>query len=65
MKPQVEVSRTSAVAGVEAAISAWVANERNRVFDQELSAEEEVARADLARAAKDRELDAWESFGVS
>ena len=37
LKAQVDTSRATAVEGVEAAISAWVADECNRVLGQELS----------------------------
>ena len=57
LKSQVEASRSSAVGGVEAAISAWVADDCNRVLGQVLSEQEGVARAYLVREAKVKELD--------
>ena len=45
-------------------MSLWVANECNRALGQGSSQEEEAAHADLARAAKSKELDAWKSAGV-
>ena len=50
---------------VEAAISALVADECNRVLGQELSAEEEAALADVVREAKNKELGEWKSSRVS
>ena len=41
-----------------AAISAWVAVERNRISAQGLSGEAEELHYDLARGAKDKEVDA-------
>ena len=59
VKPQVEAPRSSAVEGVDAVISAWVANECNRVLIRELSEEAEAAHADFVREAKGEELDVW------
>ena len=45
--------------GVDAAVSAWVAEERNRTLSQELSTGGEDMSAGLAREAQEQELDAW------
>ena len=65
LEPQVEASRTSAVEGVAAAISAWVADECNRVSGQGFPRPEEAAHADFVPAEKARGLGEWESFRVS
>ena len=62
LKPKMEASPSEAVEGVDGAISAWVADECNRVLGQELSQEEDEMRADLAREGKRRELEAWGEF---
>ena len=64
LKPQVEVSRPSAVGGVEAATSARVADECNRISGQEPSGDEETAHADIVWEAKVQEPDSWKSFKV-
>ena len=43
-------------------LSAWVAEERNRILGQELTEVEERAHADLARMAIEWELESWEQF---
>ena len=45
-------------------LSAWVAEERDRIAGQESTEVGEGAHADLARMAKERELEAWEQFKV-
>ena len=47
LKPQVDVHQSSVAEGVDGAISAWVADERNRVLRQELSPEEEEETAEF------------------
>ena len=49
---------------MDGAISAWVADERNRILGQELTPREEDMHADLVKAGKSRELEAWEEFDV-
>ena len=46
-------------------LSAWAAEERSRIPGQELPEVEERAHADLARMAKDRNLEASGQFKVS
>ena len=46
------------------AVSAWVAEERNRVLGGELTEGKERAQADLLGKAKDGELGAWWQFKV-
>ena len=53
---------SSGVNGGGPALSAWVAEECNRVSGQELTEAEERVRADLAQRAKERELEAWGRF---
>ena len=48
--------------GLDDAISAWVADECNRVPGQEPSQEEEEMHADLVNKGKQREPEAWEKF---
>ena len=43
-------------------ISTWVAEERNRISQQELAEVEERVHADLAGKARGRELEAWEQL---
>ena len=45
-------------------LSAWVAEERNRISGQELTEGEERAFSDLVKKAKERELEAWEQLRV-
>ena len=47
------------------AFPARVAEERNRVWAQELTEVEERVRAELARKAKGRELEAWGQVKIS
>ena len=49
---------------MKAAISAWVADECNRVLGRKLSEGGEVLHADLVRDARVKELDAWGSSKV-
>ena len=46
------------------AISAWVADECNRIAGQKSTLEEEAARADSEEAGKLRELEAWRKIDV-
>ena len=55
-------TQSCVVKGVDAAIAACVAEERNPVLGQELSEEERKQYEDLARDAKVTELDAWKQF---
>ena len=41
LKPKMEASPSAAVEGVDGAIPAWVADERNRILRQEFAPEEE------------------------
>ena len=54
-----------AMDGVEPVLSAWVAEECNRVSTRKLTEVEERVHADLARKAKERELEARDQFKVS
>ena len=58
LEPQVEAPQFSVVEGVDGAISAWVAAERNRVSGPGLLPEGEERYADLAHQGKLRELEA-------
>ena len=64
LKPKLEVNPSAAAEGVGGAISAWVADECNRVLGQELPQEEEEMQADLAHEGKRRELEDWGKFDV-
>ena len=64
LKRQVEARQPSVVEGVDAAASARVADECNRVLGREISPEEETQRAGLVQSAKIRGLEAWKTFGV-
>ena len=65
LEPRMEAQQFSVVEGVDSAVSAWVAGRCNRVWGQESSPEEEKQHAELAQAAKTRELDAWRKFDVN
>ena len=52
LKTQVEALQSSVVKGVDGAISAWVADECNRVSGQDLSPEEGEMHAELAHEGK-------------
>ena len=52
------------VEGSDEAVTAWVADECNRVLGQELSVEEELSCKELAHEGKMRELEAWKKFKV-
>ena len=64
MKPQVGVAASPDVGGLDAALSAWVANECDRVLGQELTAQDERLFAVEVSQAKGVELEAWRSFKV-
>ena len=64
LKLKMEASPSATVGGVDGAISARVADECNRISRQELTPEEEGMHADLVKAAKIREFEAWGKFGV-
>ena len=51
--------------GVEGAASAWVADDCYRELGRDLSPGEEGQHAELVRAAKITEVDAWRKFDVS
>ena len=57
LEPRMEAQQFSVVEGVDSAVSAWVAGRCNRVWGQESSPGEEKQHAELAQAAKTRELD--------
>ena len=59
LKPKMEALQSSVVEGVDGAVSAWVADECNRVLRQELLPDEEKLHSDLAQEGKLRELAAW------
>ena len=65
LKPKIEASQSSVVEGVDGAISAWVADECNRISGQDLTPEEEEVHADSVEAGKLREPEEWEKFDVS
>ena len=54
LKSKLEATPAAAVEGADGAISAWVADERNRILGQELTPEDEEMHADLVIAGKQR-----------
>ena len=62
LKPKMEASPSAAAEGVDGAISAWVADECDRILNQELTPEEKDMHADSVTAGKSRELEPWEKF---
>ena len=58
LKSRVDATQPSVVGGAGPTISARVVEEYNRVSGQELSKAEKQLHADMARAAKVKELDA-------
>ena len=64
LKPQVEAHHPSVTEGVDGATSACFADGRSRVLGRELSPEGEERHAELVRAAKIEDLDAWGEFDV-
>ena len=63
LKPDIQVSRSSAVEGMEIVISAGVAGDCNRGSGQELPDRGEAVYECSVRALWDKAVDAWESFG--
>ena len=57
-----DATRSSVLKGVDAAISAWIAEEFNPVLGQELTGGEEKLPDDLVREAKEREFNARREF---
>ena len=64
IKPLVDAHESSAAEGVDGAVPARVADERNRVLGAELSPEEEEQHAALLQAAKMEELVARQKFDI-
>ena len=64
MEPQVEAPQSSEVEGVDGAISAWLADECNRLLGQALSLDAEKMHADLVCERKLREMAARKQVGV-
>ena len=64
LKSKMEAGPSDAVEGADGAISAWVADECNRVLGKELPQEEEKRQAALVHEGKRQELEAWEKFEV-
>ena len=62
LKPQVGVATSPDVGGMDAALSAWVAYECDRVLGQELSAQDERLFEVEVSQAKCMELEAWRNF---
>ena len=56
------VDGEQAIEGMEAALTAWVAAQCDRVLDQELSEGDAHRCVNEVDAAKRRELDAWSKF---
>ena len=65
LTPRMEASPSAAAEGVDGAISAWIADERDHILGQELTPEEENIHADLVGAGKLREFEASGKFDVS
>ena len=64
LKPQLTALNHQMVAGSDEAVSAWVADECNRILGQELTAEEEMACQELVHEGEMRELEARKKFKV-
>ena len=64
LKPQMAALNRQMVAGCDEAVSAWVADECNRILGQELTAEEELACQELVHEGEMRELEARKKFKV-
>ena len=62
---RIDPSAPFLVGGGGKALSAWVAEERNRISGRGLTEEVERNFADLVYKAKAKELEAWEQFKVS
>ena len=65
LKARRRATHASAAEGVDVAISAWIAEERNRALGQGLTEEGGKLRGCSAGAARGREFDDWEKFNVS
>ena len=61
-KSRFDATRPSMKEELDAAISAWVAEERNRALGREFTEEEGKSHADLAREARERGLSARIQF---
>ena len=59
------VAKAPPLAGVDAAISAWTADQCKKALGQELTIDEGPADAALRKAAKGRKLGAWRGSEVS
>ena len=57
-----DATRSSAVEGVDAAISAWVADECDLALGQELPPEDEDTSVDLVATAKNKAMSALAQF---
>ena len=64
LKPHFNLWSHSLVDGSENAISAWMAEECNRVLGQELTPDEELQCPEMVQDGKERELNAWKQFNV-
>ena len=64
LKYKLEAKPSAAIEDVDGAISAWVADECDRILRQELTLEEAEVHANLATAGKQRELADWREFDV-
>ena len=62
LESRLDATRTSVLAGVDVAISAWVAEECNRVLGQEVTEEEAKFHSGMAREATEQESRAWKQF---
>ena len=65
LESRVDATLSSAAEGVDAAISAWVAEECNRSLGQELSEDGERLHVAMAPDAKEKELNLRKQFKVS
>ena len=64
LKPHFSLLNHSLVDGSDNAISAWMAEECNRVLGQKLTTDEELHCPEMVQEGKQRELDAWKKFKV-
>ena len=65
LKSRVSTTHPSVVGGVDAAISAWAAEECSHRLNQGLTEAAETLHVDLARDARERVLNEWRQFKVS
>ena len=63
-KSMLDATQASEAEGADNATSGWVSEESNRALRQELTEDAGNFYGDLARAAMDRELNAWKHFKV-